>query len=67
MESIRPVEGRTVPKQIEVVNEADVMSATGELEPGVKAEEPAEALCSAGQCWKGATDEHRLSTAPQER
>ncbi len=59
MNSVGPVEKRTVPKQIEIVDEGEVVSFGGELKLSTERQESAEAFSAEGHHQQGATDADR--------
>ena len=63
MQSVSCKQGRAIPEQIEIVDKTNVVSGAFGLEPGVEAEDPAEAANSATQCGNWTRDESRLSSA----
>ena len=63
MQSVSFKQGRVIPEFIEVVDQTNIVSGAYGLEPGVEAEDPADAASSATQCGNWTRDESRLSSA----
>lgn len=65
MDTISPVKGRTIPKEVKIVNKKHLVCCTGRLEPCVKAKDPAETADALAQWGQRSGNENTLSTVFQ--
>ncbi len=66
MNSVSVFKRQTVSKQIKIVNETYIISATSGLKPVMEAKEFAETTSTASYCGNGTWDKNRFSTTLQE-
>ena len=61
MKSICTEKRRTVPEQVEVVNEANVVDSAGRLKPGAQTEDSGEMPSSTAKSWQRSAEPEILS------
>ena len=63
MKSVGTEKGKTVPEEVEVVNETNVVDSAGGLKPGVKTEDFGETPSTEAESWERSAEPDIFSTA----